>query len=414
MRREKALVFEDNPRDIDALRRGLESAGYEVVHADTPESFRGYAPYQGYAIVIIDFIFGEWPGGQPIGVKLAEEVKKADRHTPVMLATDFTLTPSIIADAFHAGADYYVDKSKLFQDVSGAIKETIAKTNVSAEERQEEEFPLPIAFPLRDFRHSHVSARRSFSRMIELFEVTLKLVTYILMSAHRARLREHLPDDLRQRLARPSLGHYANVLNRLPECEGFLNSLSAVTRRKQFRRLCNTFIELRNDHIGHGVPQAESEYKTLLATHKDDIAELLLLLHPLRHWKIIRPYRMLLLDDGENEYEVQIFQGANPAPTWSRLRANIEIRPSEHVHLVNEGVTEYVDLYPWCQFLACEQKCNNEKLFLYISAHEGEIWGLDHVYGHRVQTRRGWKEVRDLIAPTPSPRPSESESDTVD
>jgi hypothetical protein len=125
--------------------------------------------------------------------------------------------------------------------------------------------------------------------------------------------------------------------------------------------------------------------------------ELLGLLKYFRQWRLVWPSRPDAEYDEFVYNEAKVFRGSNPEPTFTSLRTRLLINPTDHVHLVNEELTESQDLYPWCQYLVCEQ-CLNRKLFLYRLAREGEIWALDHIYGHALQTRKGWPEVKAIIS----------------
>jgi hypothetical protein len=270
-------------------------------------------------------------------------------------------------------------------------------TALTDEEIAEQELPLPIAFLFRDFRSSRMSPRRRLERMVELFEVTLKIVAFTLMAAFRTQLPSVLPSDLRAGIARPSLGHFFRIITTLPEVTGFLQPISRATQGRRFRDLCQGFIELRNNYIGHGVLQAGAVYEQLLAQHSSQMIELLYILKDFRRCRIVWAEHADMIENGI-EYTVKIFRGSNPEPTLETLLTSFELILKKHVvHLVNEKATESVDLFPWCQYLACEQRCLNEKLFLYRMWREGEIWALDHIYGHELHTRQGWEEVKKLI-----------------
>lgn len=232
--------------------------------------------------------------------------------------------------------------------------------------------------------------------MVELFEVTLKTVTFILLSAHRSKLPIILPPEVRSSLERPSLGHFTKLLSVLPEAEGFLASLSKITTRGQFRELCQVLISIRNEYIAHGVRQVDAVYERVLDENTAKMMELLHMLHQLRQWRMIKPRTAQFLDD-EFVYDSLVFRGSNPDVPTERLQTKLQLRPTDHVHLLDESLEQSLDLYPWFQYLTCEQVCLSEKLFLYRLCREGELWALDHVYGHALQTSSGYPEVRKII-----------------
>ncbi|HEV2763628.1 MAG TPA: response regulator [Pyrinomonadaceae bacterium] len=394
--REKVLVFEDTDSDFEIIRCALQGEGYQVVRARTPEEFRKHAPFDEFVLVLVDFFLGSAQQLEKVGIGLTRSVKEKNPSLPVVVASSLEPSRKDVADAFRAGAWDYLDKKDLFEDVSGNLKR-VREASVDDDTRAEEQLPLPMAFLFRSFRRTLATPKQRLERMIELFEVTLKVVTYILLSAHRENLTSVLPDKVRAGLERPSLGHFTSVLNALPEAEGFVAPLSKVTVRPQFRQLCQELIAVRNEFIGHGVRQRDAVYERVLRENTDKMMELLHMLNHLRKWRLVKPNNTTLLDDGYS-YDLLIFRGSNPEVPAERLQTTLGLT-SDHVHLLDEEVKESLDLYPWCQYLTCEQVCLGEKLFLYRLCREGELWALDHVYGHALQTREGYQKVREVIDP---------------
>ena len=397
--RKRALVFEDIDLDWERLRRALNEAGFDVTRASTPDEFRAYAPYIQFQLILVDIFLGKLPDLQEVGIQLTREIKEMNSDIPVLVVSDREPDRMIVADAFRAGAADYVDKKEFLKHALNVTKRINADSD-HKRRRVEEELPLPMAFLYRDYLYSHTTFKRSIERMVELFEVTLKLATFPLLASHRAELQNLLPRDLREALARPSLGHFAHALNVLPEVSGFLRPLSQATRSKRFRGLCQKFIELRNNFIAHGISQTDLVYERLVNEHDAALKELLGLLDCFRHLQLLWPSKA----EFEGEYyvydEARIFRGTNPEITPTKIRTKLVFKFTKHVHLVDEAFSDSVDLFPWCQYLYCEQVCLNRKLFLYRLAREGEILGLDHIYGHSLQTREGWNEVKAIISPT--------------
>jgi DNA-binding response OmpR family regulator len=389
------LVFEDTDDDFDRLQKALADAGYHAVRAKTREEFNAQTPYERFAYIIIDLFLGVGPSAEKVGIDLTRVAKIASPGVPVVVASDLEPGRNDVAESFRAGASDYVDKKDLLNDVRGCLER--ARGTVKSEEREEEEeFPLPMAFLLRSLRRSQMAPRRRLERMVELFEVTLKLVAYSLLSAHRGRLATLLPKDLTTSLLRPSLGHFTQVTAALPDAPSFVAALSITARRPRFRQICDEFITLRNEYIGHGVSQPDPVYERLVREKEPVLKELLRTLRVFRKWTLVWPATAGHLTKGY-EYEVKVFRGSNPEPTVDTVKTECELRPTKHVHFFNEGFSEALDLHPWCQFLVCEQRCLSEKLFFYRMFREGEIWALDHVYGHALQTRSGCRELREEL-----------------
>lgn len=395
--RDKVLVFEDTDQDFELIRKAFQAAGYQVVRAKKPEEFHDKAPFDEFVVVLVDLFLGKGGNAEKVGIELAREIKQKNPSLPVIVASNQEPSRNDVAEAFRAGAWDYVDKQDLLRDLSGTLKRVL-ESNVDDEARAEEQFPLPMAFLYRSFRRTLATPKRRLERMIELFEVTLKLTTYILLSAKRTELPALLPVNVRAGLERPSLGHFTRVLSSLTEVDGFVQPLSKITRRPTFRQICQDLVGIRNEYIGHGVTQANAVYERLLRDNVEKMMELLHMLSSLRQWKVVKPNSSRFLNDGY-EHDLLVLQGSNPEAPTERIQTQLELRPTDHVHLVDEHFTESLDLFPWCQYLVCEQVCLSEKLFVYRLCREGEIWALDHVYGHAIKTRTGYQELMKILDP---------------
>ena len=393
--REKILLFEDTDSEFEITREALHREGYQVSRASSPTEFANFAPFSEFVLAVVDFYFGPAEKREGVGIRLTRLVKEKNRSLPVLVVSSLEPSRQEVVEAFRAGAWDYADKEEFWKDVPGNLKR-IREASVDDDILAEEQFPLPIAFLLRSFRRTLATPKQRLDRMIELFEVTLKTVTFILLSAHQSKLSTILPLEIRRTLERPSLGHFTRLLSALPGADGFLASLSKVTTRKPFRDLCQDLISVRNEFIAHGVRQADAVYERVLNESTAGMMELLHMLHPLRQWRIIKPSTVKFLDK-ESVYDCLVFRGSNPDVPSERLQTKLELRPTDHVHLLDETLEHSLDLYPWFQYLTCEQVCLSEKLFLYRLCREGELWALDHVYGHALQTPNGYGEVRRII-----------------
>ena len=398
------LVFEDRDDQFEMLRAALRELKLRVKRAATPEEFQRLAPFEGFEFIMVDLYYGEARQDHLVGIDLTKELRKSNGDVPVIVASSFAPERGIVADAFHAGATTYVDKQDFVKDPMPTIQRIREQKEQTEESRMEKGFPLPMAFLLSDFRLSETSSKRSFERMVELFEVTLKTVTYSLLAAHRDSLLDTLDPKLSQALAQPSLGHLLKVTQQLPVASNFLRALSLITQRAEFQRICGELIQLRNDYIGHGARQEERVYRELVDRYAPELMELLRMLACFRKWYLVVTFGSHPLPDPESGfmYEMKIFRGANPIPFTEKRKSTAIFRPAsgqqwKHgAFLADEHLEQYVDCFPWIQYLVCEQRCLAEKLFLFRQARKGQVWMLDHVYGHALTTSYGWRELYDL------------------
>lgn len=390
------LVFEDRDEEFEPLGRGLSEAGYHVTRAATPDEFRAHAPYAHFCAVIMDLFFGPVRSRDKVGIALTKEVHTCSTHVPVLLVSSFEPGGHDVAESFRAGARDYFDKDELVRNLRSIMASVVESGRETAGRLAEEEFPLPIAFLLRSFNQQHGSAKVRLERLVELFEVVLKSLFCALMGASRANARQDLPSDLRIALRRPSLGHFAEAIRRLPAPEGFVKPLADVAHSRRFGTICERLIQLRNEYIGHGVTQAEAVYEGLLRSERNEAKELLDMVGCLREWTLAW-YDSVHPTERSFEYEFLVFQGSNPEPTPTRISTSLILRPNRHVFLLSGDRSAAVDLFPWCQYLVCQERCLNQKVFLYRMCKEGELWMLDHIYGHSLRTRNGWKELQAIL-----------------
>jgi len=92
--------------------------------------------------------------------------------------------------------------------------QTEQSDNLSHAEKIDREFPFPIAYCFRSMQ-TELSYSRKWFKMLELYEVIIKYITFTLLSALNKSQRD-LPPDListLEKLSRPSGGHWHNALN---------------------------------------------------------------------------------------------------------------------------------------------------------------------------------------------------------
>ena len=390
----KVLVFEDLDNNYALLQPKIESAGYRPVRARSPEEFETHTPWKQYVLIIMDLFVGEGPSKRPAGIELTRSVRKKNKRIPIIVASKLEPDRFDVAECFRAGANDYVDKAEIINDTHGILARHLAEAEASSLRAAEAEFPLPIAFLLRDYRRSKTNPRQRLERLIELFEVTLKLVAYSLIGASLDQIR-NLKPDLREAFGRPSLGHLQRMIDALPATLTPLHAIAERAHRQRFREITGTLINVRNDYIGHGGTRSEAVYEKQLEIHEHEVMELLDMLQEFREMRIVSPLRPKLLSGNTMyEYPIQVFAGSNPDPEMAELRTNLVLQ--EKVYLLDVTEEHAVALDPFCQYLVCDD-CLQKKLFLYRLARQGELWMIDHVYGHAIQTQSGWQTYHDLF-----------------
>lgn len=390
----RVLVFEDSEYDYVLLSGALQRAGYRGVRATTPEEFLVHAPWTQYALIIVDLFLGDGPAKQAVGIDLTREVRARNKRVPIIVASTHQPSRHEVADSFRAGARDYVDKEALLNDVDGILRRHLQEASDEYSRGAEAELPLPMAFLLRDLRRSKANPRQRLERLIELFEVTLKMIAFGMISANRGSIHD-LSEDLRSSFCRPSLGHLSRLINSLTVESGFFRGIAEATHQARFRELTEGLINVRNDFIGHGALQRDAVYIQQLEKHEPALTELIDFVDDFRQFRLVWPEKAKV-GAVDNDYDMKVFRGSNPEPESEEISTALRLRSSEWVYFVNEDATDSVPLFPWCQYLVCDQ-CQNQKLFLYRMERHGELWMIDHVYGHTMQTRNGWQEHYELF-----------------
>src|SRR4051794_20242899 len=100
----RLLLVEDDAKLVRALERGLEQEGYAVDAAVTGEDALERAAAREYDAVLLDVML---PGID--GFAVCEELRRTDRHVPIMMLTARSEVPHRIR-GLDAGADDYLVK----------------------------------------------------------------------------------------------------------------------------------------------------------------------------------------------------------------------------------------------------------------------------------------------------------------
>ncbi len=399
-RQRSVLVFEDKDAEWELLRPAIRDAGFRPVRADSVDAFKAHTPFDQFALILIDLYVGDGVEGIRVGTDLTEfAVRTRGRAAiPVIVMSRWNVSRHDVAESFRAGAADYVDKSSLIADVGGHLGRALDAVGPTAAASEEDELPLPVAFLLRHIRRSQMAPQRRFERIVELAEVTVKLCAILLLAGARRDLARLLGPETRRGLLRPSFGHFVRTVIELSTSQGD-DPIARVASRPRFRETAQAFVQLRNDFIGHGSVQAEAVYERMVAEHGPALQELVRDLSVLRDRELVAIKHTELTTAGY-QYTVHSFRGSNPEPLVRTIETAIELRPTEHVFCLDQARDVALDLHPWAQYVVCEQRCFSRKLFLYRMCRGGEIWSIDHVYGHQLQSARGGTDVEALVGAT--------------
>lgn len=118
----RILVVEDHKKLLHSLTRGLKTAGYDVVAADTGEAAFYYASTEPIDAVVLDIML---PGRS--GLDILRDLRKANFSAPVLILS----AKDTVADRVRGldqGADDYLPKPFAFEELLARIRAQLNRT----------------------------------------------------------------------------------------------------------------------------------------------------------------------------------------------------------------------------------------------------------------------------------------------
>jgi len=180
----KILVIEDDRKIAQALKKGLESEGYEVEVVPSGEEGFVLASTRAFDLIILDLML---PGRD--GLEILTTVRARQDKTPVIILTaKDTIEDRVIG--LDAGADDYLVKPFAFPEISARIRALLRRGTGGTGG------PI-VKFKLADLEMD--TARRETERGGRLLALTARefdLLEYLLRNQGRVVTREMLAADV--------------------------------------------------------------------------------------------------------------------------------------------------------------------------------------------------------------------------
>jgi hypothetical protein len=276
-----------------------------------------------------------------------------------------------------------------------------------APEMADRDFPFPLAYCLRSMQ-VELSYSRKWLKLLELYEVTLKYFTFVLLAAwHQS--EQGLPSAVAAQVAnlvRPSAGHWHSacfaLLRSLQEAGHpcFLDHyLAGVSGQSVSRALAASqkLVPERNDTRGHGFVEEEARYQGRYEVNHGHLQALLDLVAPLSHYRLIKVGEGLRRRQGVSTFPARLLMGACPLFPPQQHETHEEIDTDCLLHDPETG--KYLSLYPWLLLEDCP-RCYREMVFVYDKL-DGDAVVLREYPTNHTQTRRNslHRDVKARLQP---------------
>jgi len=117
----KILLIEDEVLLGKIVKESLEVRGFTMFHAtDGKEGFRRYQELQP-DLIVLDIMMPEMDG-----ISLAREIRKNDRHTPIIFLTSKSQTQDVVK-GFESGGNDYLKKPFSMDELIVRIRELLSR-----------------------------------------------------------------------------------------------------------------------------------------------------------------------------------------------------------------------------------------------------------------------------------------------
>lgn len=288
----------------------------------------------------------------------------------------------------------------------GRQTHTRGMESASVPEMVDREFPFPVAYCFRSMQ-TEISFSRKWLKLLELYEVIVKYVTFALLSDLNQNSIS-LPENLKPHLAslrRASAGHWHRACFELIHYLKEHLELPWFTARwidrltgneiQAARTASQSLVRLRNQTIGHGFVEEEARYQELYEQNLHAVQTLINFVIPLStDYTLLHVGEGLRRRRGVSTFPAKILKGSHPLfPTenrWTRQDVDTD-------SLLYDPVADtYLSLYPWLVLDHCP-RCYREMVFLYDKVDDNCVVMREYPTNHTREYEDMLEEVVRLV-----------------
>lgn len=266
--------------------------------------------------------------------------------------------------------------------------------------------PAPVAVAWKAY-HDERPSLRKLLRLVDAYEALLKYCAVIaVQNFYSASLASAFPETdrlIRERILRPSLGHWAELLREVMRCFAQRRSdllspelfdfQQKLQREGSIKQAFERLNRLRNEYVGHGATLADEDAAALVQEHEKDLQTLL------EQASFLADLPLLFVEaqTGEGEFQVKRLMGSDYQTALSHLLSISPTHPPlsvSHVVIQNPKTNAFLDLHPLLLYTECVEtiggkECRRRKVMYFNELRDDQrrIAFLDYWQGHHSRFR---------------------------
>jgi len=323
----RVLVVDDQEESYQSLLPTLRLAHFQPEHAGSAEAAYDLASRRVFDLFLVDL---QMPPGNWGGLEVIKHLHADDAVAPIIVVSGRGTLAECIT-AIRLGAKDYIKKETFQVEFNDRIVPLFgAPYAIGA-------YPSLIGYLHKTFREERSGYLRA-RRLIDVFELTLRLIAVIILIEQWRAPQDFLAYVHESGMDRPTLGSYVSFVFSHLSSESkqgdFLNGLRA-SDFGQLRAMCDEFTKCRNENFGHSVTISAVEAAAILRTLEPKLTRLLNALSFFRRFQMFAA-DSLKFDGTHFAAEGRVLTGENLQDASSVVNLNEPV-PTGHVVLLSRS-----------------------------------------------------------------------------